>query len=549
MTKGPVTGSLTVALAQLNMLVGDIEGNAQKIITTTREQADAGADLVVFPELALTGYPPEDLLLRPDLMVRVNTQLDLIAQVSHKTAVLVGHPWPEDGKLYNALSVYAEGRLLTRYYKQKLPNYGVFDELRYFSAGDKNALLELNGVRLGLLICEDLWFDAPVDALHAAGAEVIVSINASPYDQEKPQVRQRLLEGHCRRTGLPLLYLNQIGGQDELVFDGCSKVFNAQGEMTHRLAAFAEQVEQVSLHKQQDVLTITPMAQPAVAQGLLAQTYQALVLAVRDYVTKNGFQGAVLGLSGGIDSALTLAIAVDALGADKVQAVMMPFRYTADISVADAKEEADLLGIEFDIVSIEPMFDAFMQQLAPMFAGTERDTTEENLQARCRGVMLMALSNKRRRLVLTTGNKSEMAVGYATLYGDMAGGFDVLKDVPKTLVFQLSEYRNTLSYVIPQRVIDRPPSAELAPDQVDQDSLPPYDILDAILHAYVEQDKSVADLVAMGFEEEVVRKVIRLVDLNEYKRRQAAVGPRITARNFGKDRRYPITSGFGRVNW
>lgn len=549
MTKGPVTGSLTVALAQLNMLVGDIEGNAQKIITTTREQADAGADLVVFPELALTGYPPEDLLLRPDLIVRVNAQLDLIAQVSHKTAVLVGHPWPEDGKLYNALSVYAEGRLLIRYYKQKLPNYGVFDELRYFSAGDKNALLELNGVRLGLLICEDLWFDAPVDALHAAGAEVIVSINASPYDQEKPQVRQRLLEGHCRRTGLPLLYLNQIGGQDELVFDGCSKVFNAQGEMTHRLAAFAEQVELVSLHKQQDALTITPMAQPAVAQGLLAQTYQALVLAVRDYVTKNGFQGAVLGLSGGIDSALTLAIAVDALGADKVQAVMMPFRYTADISVADAKEEADLLGIEFDIVSIEPMFDAFMQQLAPMFAGTERDTTEENLQARCRGVMLMALSNKRRRLVLTTGNKSEMAVGYATLYGDMAGGFDVLKDVPKTLVFQLSEYRNTLSYVIPQRVIDRPPSAELAPDQVDQDSLPPYDILDAILHAYVEQDKSVADLVAMGFEEEVVRKVIRLVDINEYKRRQAAVGPRITARNFGKDRRYPITSGFGRVNW
>lgn len=549
MTKGPVTGSLTVALAQLNMLVGDIEGNAQKIITTTREQADAGADLVVFPELALTGYPPEDLLLRPDLMVRVNAQLDLITQVSHKTAVLVGHPWPEDGKLYNALSVYAEGRLLIRYYKQKLPNYGVFDELRYFSAGDKNALLELNGVRLGLLICEDLWFDAPVDALHAAGAEVIVSINASPYDQEKPQVRQRLLEGHCRRTGLPLLYLNQIGGQDELVFDGCSKVFNAQGEMTHRLAAFAEQVERVSLHKQQDALTITPMAQPAVAQGLLAQTYQALVLAVRDYVTKNGFQGAVLGLSGGIDSALTLAIAVDALGADKVQAVMMPFRYTADISVADAKEEADLLGIEFDIVSIEPMFDAFMQQLAPMFAGTERDTTEENLQARCRGVMLMALSNKRRRLVLTTGNKSEMAVGYATLYGDMAGGFDVLKDVPKTLVFQLSEYRNTLSYVIPRRVIDRPPSAELAPDQVDQDSLPPYDILDAILHAYVEQDKSVADLVAMGFEEDVVRKVIRLVDINEYKRRQAAVGPRITARNFGKDRRYPITSGFGRVNW
>ncbi|WP_250547432.1 NAD+ synthase, partial [Serratia marcescens] len=277
--------------------------------------------------------------------------------------------------------------------------------------------------------------------------------------------------------------------------------------------------------------------------------YQALVLAVRDYVTKNGFKGAVLGLSGGIDSALTLAIAVDALGKDKVQALMMPFRYTADISIADAKEEAEILGVEFDIVSIEPMFDAFMGQLSPMFAGTERDTTEENLQARCRGVVLMALSNKRRSIVLTTGNKSEMAVGYATLYGDMAGGFDVLKDVPKTLVFKLSEYRNTVSYVIPQRVIDRPPSAELAPDQVDQDSLPPYDILDAILEGYVERDKSVADLVAEGFDEAIVRKVIRLVDINEYKRRQAAVGPRITARNFGKDRRYPITSGFGRKNW
>lgn len=315
--------------------------------------------------------------------------------------------------------------------------------------------------------------------------------------------------------------------------------------MTHRLAAFDEQVTRLEFNE----LDVVPMADPAAELPQLAQVYQALVLAVRDYVTKNGFKGAVLGLSGGIDSALTLAIAVDALGKDKVQALMMPFRYTADISIADAKEEAEILGVEFDIVSIEPMFDAFMGQLSPMFAGTERDTTEENLQARCRGVVLMALSNKRRSIVLTTGNKSEMAVGYATLYGDMAGGFDVLKDVPKTLVFKLSEYRNTVSYVIPQRVIDRPPSAELAPDQVDQDSLPPYDILDAILEGYVERDKSVADLVAEGFDEAIVRKVIRLVDINEYKRRQAAVGPRITARNFGKDRRYPITSGFGRKNW
>lgn len=353
------------------------------------------------------------------------------------------------------------------------------------------------------------------------------------------------MAGHCQRTHLPLVYLNQIGGQDELIFDGCSKVFDAAGNMTHRLAAFAEQVTLLEFNE----LDVVPMTAPAAELPQLAQVYEALVLAVRDYVTKNGFKGAVLGLSGGIDSALTLAIAVDALGKDKVQALMMPFRYTADISIADAKEEAEILGIEFDIVSIEPMFDAFMGQLTPMFAGTERDTTEENLQARCRGVVLMALSNKRRSIVLTTGNKSEMAVGYATLYGDMAGGFDVLKDVPKTLVFKLSEYRNTVSYVIPQRVIDRPPSAELAPDQLDQDSLPPYDILDAILEGYVERDKSVADLVAEGFDEAIVRKVIRLVDINEYKRRQAAVGPRITARNFGKDRRYPITSGFGRKNW
>lgn len=421
----------------------------------------------------------------------------------------------------------------------------MFDEKRYFSAGHESCVVELKSYRLGLLICEDLWFDGPVDAVAAAGAEVLLSINASPYNREKPYIRKTLLTSHCQRTGLPLVYLNQIGGQDELIFDGCSKAFDAAGNMTHRLAGFAEQTALFNLNE----LQVEPMLAPAASLPDLAQVYEALVLAVRDYVTKNGFQGAVLGLSGGIDSALTLAIAVDALGKDKVQAMMMPFRYTADISIADAKEEAEILGVEFDIVSIEPMFDAFMGQLAPMFAGTERDTTEENLQARCRGVVLMALSNKRRRLVLTTGNKSEMAVGYATLYGDMAGGFDVLKDVPKTLVFKLSEYRNTVSYVIPQRVIDRPPSAELAPDQLDQDSLPPYDILDAILEGYVEQDKSVADLVAAGFDEAVVRKVIRLVDINEYKRRQAAVGPRITARNFGKDRRYPITSGFGRKNW
>ncbi|CAB1223834.1 NAD+ synthase [Serratia liquefaciens] len=537
--------SLSIALAQLNLLVGDIEGNTERMLQTVQQQQKAGADLVMFTELALSGYPPEDLLYRNDFYQRCDEQLLRLQQASTDVAILVGHPWREGDKLYNALSLFSEGQLLARYFKQQLPNYGVFDEKRYFQAGNDTCVVELKGYRLGLLICEDLWFPEPVDAAKAAGAEMILSINASPYNREKPYIRKTLMAGHCQRTHLPLVYLNQIGGQDELIFDGCSKVFDAAGNMTHRLAAFAEQVTLLKFNE----LDVVPMTAPAAELPQLAQVYEALVLAVRDYVTKNGFKGAVLGLSGGIDSALTLAIAVDALGKDKVQALMMPFRYTADISIADAKEEAEILGIEFDIVSIEPMFDAFMGQLTPMFAGTERDTTEENLQARCRGVVLMALSNKRRSIVLTTGNKSEMAVGYATLYGDMAGGFDVLKDVPKTLVFKLSEYRNTVSYVIPQRVIDRPPSAELAPDQLDQDSLPPYDILDAILEGYVERDKSVADLVAEGFDEAIVRKVIRLVDINEYKRRQAAVGPRITARNFGKDRRYPITSGFGRKNW
>ncbi|EKN3725995.1 TPA: NAD+ synthase [Yersinia enterocolitica] len=536
---------LSIALAQLNWLVGDIEGNTERMLQTLHEQQKAGADLVMFSELALSGYPPEDLLYRDDFYQRCEAQLARLQAATQQTAVLVGHPWREADKLYNALSLFADGKLLGRYFKQQLPNYGVFDEKRYFSAGHDTCVVELKGYRLGLLICEDLWFDGPVDAVKAAGAEIVLSINASPYNREKPYIRKTLMAAHCQRTGLPLVYLNQIGGQDELIFDGCSKVFDAAGNMTHRLAAFAEQTTLLQFNE----CEVVPMMAPAAELPPLAQVYEALVLAVRDYVTKNGFNGAVLGLSGGIDSALTLAIAVDALGKDKVQALMMPFRYTADISIADAKEEAEILGIEFDVLSIELMFDAFMGQLSPMFAGTARDTTEENLQARCRGVVLMALSNKRRSIVLTTGNKSEMAVGYATLYGDMAGGFDVLKDVPKTLVFKLSEYRNTVSYVIPQRVITRPPSAELAPDQKDEDSLPPYDILDAILEGYVEQDKSVADLVADGFDEAIVRKVIRLVDINEYKRRQSAVGPRITARNFGKDRRYPITSGFGRKNW
>lgn len=535
---------LTLALAQLNPTVGAIEYNTQLMLTAAANAAGQGADLVLFPELAVTGYPPEDLLFRDDLHARVDSALGELAAASQHIALVVGHPWREDGKLYNAASFFYQGRLQGRYFKQLLPNYGVFDEKRYFAAGTESCVIDFKGHKLGLLICEDVWEPEPMAGVKADGAGMVLSLNASPYYRGKAWIRKELLAQRSRDNGLPLVYLNQVGGQDELVFDGRSKVFNAKGELTQSLPAFTEALALVQIEQGQPVPgAIQPELEP------LAEVYQALVLATRDYVNKNGFNGAVLGLSGGIDSALTLAIAVDALGKDKVQAVMMPFRYTASISVEDAREEAEHLGVEFDIVSIEPMFDAFMGQLAPMFEGTERDTTEENLQARSRGVLLMAISNKRRRLVLTTGNKSEVAVGYCTLYGDMVGGFAPIKDVPKTLVFELSRYRNTLGYVIPQRVIERPPSAELAPDQLDQDSLPPYDVLDAILEGYVEQDKSLQDLLAAGFNEADVRRVIKLVDINEYKRRQSAVGPRITARNFGKDRRYPITSGFGKTNW
>jgi len=541
--------TLTLTLAQLNWVVGDLESNTERMLDVVSQQQHS-SDLVMFSELALSGYPVEDLVYRDDFHQRCAQQLSRLQEVSQHIGIIVGHPYQQDGICYNALSFFHQGKLLARYFKQLLPNYGVFDEMRYFAAGEQTCVVDFKGYKLGLLICEDLWFNPPVDAVKAAGAEILLSINASPYNQEKPHIRHQLLSEHCQRTAMSLVYLNQVGGQDELVFDGSSKVFDLYGTQTHQLAAFEEQIEHVEFSGS----LIVPMEAPVTDLPPLAQVYQALVLAVRDYVRKNGFRGALLGLSGGIDSALTLTIAVDALGKENVQAVMMPFRYTSDISIADAKEEAEYLGVEFDIVSIEPMFDAFMAEMSPLFAnehlaGSAKDTTEENLQARCRGVILMALSNKHRRLVLTTGNKSEVAVGYSTLYGDMVGGFAPLKDIPKTLVFQLAEYRNSMSYVIPQRVIDRPPSAELAPNQKDEDSLPPYPVLDAILAGYVEQDLSVTQLVEQGFDEATVRKVIRLVDINEYKRRQAATGPKITVRNFGKDRRYPITSGFGRKNW
>ncbi len=538
--------SLSITLAQLNLLVGDIEGNTERILKITQEQRASGIDIVMFTELALCGYPAEDLLYRNDFYERCIVQLERLQQATvNDVAIIVGHPWREDKKLYNALSLFYKGILLTRYFKQHLPNYGVFDEKRYFHSGSKTCVVEIKDYHLGLLICEDLWFPEPIEAAKIAGAEIILSINASPYHYKKNYIRSTLLADHCKRTHMPLVYLNQVGGQDELIFDGCSRVFDQGGNITHRLSAFNEQVTQL---KFQD-LNVIPMHIPCIQLTQVAQVYSALVLAVRDYVIKNQFTGAVLGLSGGIDSALTLAIAVDALGKDSVHALMMPFIYTADISISDAKEEAENLGVKFDIISIQPIFDTFLMQLSLMFDGIQQAIIEENLQARCRGVILMTVSNQRRSVVLTTGNKSEMAVGYTTLYGDMAGGFDILKDVSKTLVFKLATYRNSISPVIPKRVINRHPSAELAPNQYDQDLLPPYDILDSILEGYVERDKSVSDLVAAGFEEAIVRQVIRLVDINEYKRRQSAVGPRITTRNFGKDRRYPITSRFGQKNW
>ncbi|MGG4664356.1 NAD+ synthase [Providencia vermicola] len=535
---------LNISLAQLNWLVGDIEGNCDRMLQVVSEQASQ-TDIVMFSELSLTGYPPEDLIFRADFEDRCEAQLERLQKASAETAIIVGHPCYEGDEIFNALSFFYQGKLHARYFKQELPNYGVFDEPRYFSAAEKTCVVEFKGYQLGLLICEDIWYDEPVDAVKGAGAELLLTINASPYDIHKEHIRSDLLVDHCQRTHMPIVYLNQVGGQDELVFDGGSKVIANKGKQTFKLPEFKEQVVTVQF----DELELVSEGSVFIENDPVAQVYQALVMSTRDYINKNGFNGAILGLSGGIDSGLTVAIAVDAIGKERVQAVMMPFRYTSEMSIHDAKEQAELLGVEFDIVSIEPMFDSFMAQLSPMFEGTAVDTTEENLQARCRAVILMAMSNKRRRLVLTTSNKSESAVGYSTLYGDMAGGFDVLKDVPKTLVFELAKYRNTLSPAIPQRVIDRPPSAELAPGQLDQDSLPPYDILDALLEGYVEKDLSVNDLIKLGFDKDVVRKVVRLIDLNEYKRRQAPVGPRITMRNFGKDRRYPITSGFGRKNW
>ena len=541
----------SIALAQVNFKVGDIDGNLQLIadaVTDAKAQHENSdrALMVVFSELALIGYPPEDLLLRPSLQHRIESALLKVANLSSGITIVVGYPWHKDGQLFNMAGVWSNGRQVAQYAKRCLPNYQVFDEQRYFTAGDDACVFDWLGHKVGLTVCEDIWHEQPMVDSKAAGAELIININASPFHTGKLQQRHELLANHARRHELPIVYVNQVGGQDELVFDGASFVVDAKGKLAASLPEHESIVGLVNF----DESLLVQNSVISVEKTELASIYDTLVLGVRDYIEKNRFKGIILGLSGGIDSALTLAIAVDAIGKDRVEAVMMPFKYTSSMSMEDAKLEADALGVSYKILPIEPMYDAFMLTLEDEFAGLVADTTEENLQARCRGVMLMAISNKKGFMVLTTGNKSEMAVGYATLYGDMVGGYSALKDVYKTIVFQLSRYRNELAAsqgeveIIPERVITRPPSAELAPDQIDEDSLPPYDILDQILEYYIEGDLSVDAIMAKGFASEDVKRITRLVDLSEYKRRQAPVGVRMTARGFGRDRRYPITNGW-----
>jgi len=537
---------LTLVMAQLDPLVGDIPGNTARAIESVREASlEHKADVVVLPELCLTGYPPEDLLLRESMESRLEeARAQMAKKVAPGVMVIVGYPGMRDGKRYNLAGVLKDGEWIAEYAKQALPNYQVFDEQRYFTPGSEPCVVECRGARLGIVICEDLWDGAPVRQARDAGAEILVSLNASPYHLEKPAERNQLFAERAAEVNCPLVYVNQIGGQDELVFDGGSAAIDADGKTCVQAPWWDVGLMPVQFLKAEGGNWVPQSGEIAELLSPEESLYCALVTGLRDYVTKSGFKGVVLGLSGGIDSGLSLAIAVDALGADRVHAVMMPYHYTADISKEDAAEQAKLLGVNYEVMPIAPMVEAFTETLAESFAGSERDTTEENLQSRCRGVLLMATSNKKGLMVLTTGNKSEMAVGYATLYGDMVGGYNALKDVYKSWVFRLANWRNTMGPAIPERVITRPPSAELAEDQLDSDSLPDYDTLDAILTHYIEGDMSAEAIIRSGFEEEDVYRVVRLVDRTEYKRRQAPVGVRVTPRGFGRDRRYPIVNGW-----
>ena len=541
---------LKVIMAQLNFLVGDIDGNTQIVIESAQEAIDQySADVIVFPELALTGYPLEDLLLRPSLQIRINKAIARIQEEKLGITIVVGFPKVRDSQLYNALGIIENGVLRGCYFKQCLPNYQVFDERRYFKQGSDACIVEIKNIRCAFTICEDMWESGPMQQAKAEGAQLLININASPFHIKKLEERKELLNKRSQEGGVPIIYVNLVGGQDELVFDGGSMAVSTKGECCYLAPNYVQGLYPVSVSLNRK--GVCEILKQEIANNLSVEedVYRALVLGVRDYVTKNNFKGVVLGLSGGIDSALTLAIATDALGSERVQAVMMPFEYTSQLSLNAAEKQATNLGVTYKVIPINDIYSAFMSALRAEFADSEPDVSEQNIQARARGVLLMGISNKKGLLVLTTGNKSEIAVGYSTLYGDMAGGFNVLKDVSKTLVYRLAHHRNHNSSsedieIIPQEVIDRAPSAELLPEQIDQDSLPDYHQLDAILEYYVEKDFSAQAIIEQGFDQDIVRRVLRLVDLNEYKRRQSPVGVRLTERGFGRDRRYPITNAW-----
>ncbi len=547
-------GRLSIALAELDLLVGDVAGNAGRVLEAMdRARQQFGADLLVCPELSLSGYPPEDLLFHRGFRHQVDTALGRLREAARGIGVIVGYPEYSGTQIFNSAALIDEGAILANHRKACLPNYRVFDEKRYFEAGAQPTVASFRGFQVGLLICEDIWEPEPAQLARSQGAELLIVINASPFEQRKQQAREAVVRERVRDVGLPVVYCNLLGGQDELVFDGQSFVMDSDGTVVLRSPAYSEGLRHVVFVRDasgavrpESALAKNFAKDVAPEISDVESVYRALVLGVRDYVTKHGFPGVVMGLSGGVDSALTLAIAVDALGADRVHAVMMPSRYTADMSVDDAAEQAKLLGVHYSHIPIEGMFEATLAALRGEFAGRKPDTTEENIQSRCRMLILMGISNKTGRMLLTTGNKSEMAVGYATLYGDMAGGFAPIKDCSKLLVYRLCVFRNAQGRVIPQRVIDRPPSAELRPDQKDSDSLPDYAILDPILEAFIEEDLTVDEICARGFERATVGRVLDLVKRNEYKRRQAPPGVRVSRRAFGRDWRYPITNGYKR---
>jgi len=532
--------TLRIVLAQLNFTVGDIEGNCEKMLSALLQARAEQADCVVFSELATIGYPPEDLLYRSHVFERIDRTIARLAQASVGIVTVVGTPLMQQGDLYNAALVLRDGEIATQYFKNQLPNYNVFDEKRYFKEGRDACVFDLAGVSVALTICEDIWWSQPIATAKQAGAELVLNINASPFHIDKQLERHQSLRQRVTETGLPIAYLNQTGGQDELVFDGQSFAINSDKEIVFSAPAFIEGIYTLEFDRQQHGFRKQASVETIESN---AAVYQALTYGLQDYVRKNRFKGGLIGLSGGIDSALALTLAVDALGPDRVHAVMMPSPYTSQMSLDDAAELAANLGVRYSVISIESLYDQFLDVLAEPFAGAAADTTEENIQARIRGLLLMALSNKTGYMLISTGNKSEMAVGYATLYGDMAGGFAPLKDVLKTKVFALANYKNDDVEIIPQRIIDRPPSAELAPDQKDEDSLPPYPELDRILELFIEYDFSRSDIIEQGFDQAVVARVINMVFRSEYKRRQAPPGIKISKRSFGRDRRYPITSG------